>query len=524
MALASIKTFAATPGQTDFVFTPPYLAQSDVYVFIDDILTTAYTWLNSNTIRLNSGLAGGESVVIKRITDRSPLSSFAFGTTPSTAQANLILLRVQYIAQEVGDQIEVGALQQLGSGNYDATSNRIINLANGTGVNDAVNLGQLNTKQPLDATLTALAGITVAADKLIYATGVDSFSVTDITAAARNLIGGVAGAIDSFLPSQTGNSGKFLTTNGSASSWVVAPGTGTVTSIDGGRGVKTSTGSAITTSGTLYADCPVTTNTSGPVNISDSDRGRIFAATSGTFTYNLPAAAAVGSGWYCRIANTTAGTITVDGNASETINGNLTIQLFSNEGAIFVSDGTNFHMISTSLPDNKVSTAKLQAAAVTEAKLESGLQGKGYIVIEDRKAAATLAGTFTSGAWRTRDLNTKAIDTTGIATLSSNQITLPAGTYRVRTFAPAFGVSHHRSRFYNVTDAVSVADSLSMYADVTNLGNNLSQTESRFTIASPKVFELQHICSSTRASNGFGTGNGVGGDEIYSRVSLVKEA
>lgn len=42
--------------------------------------------------------------------------------------------------------------------------------------------------QPLDATLTALAGVTTAADKLVYATGSDTFSTTDITAAARTLL------------------------------------------------------------------------------------------------------------------------------------------------------------------------------------------------------------------------------------------------------------------------------------------------------------------------------------------------
>ncbi len=42
--------------------------------------------------------------------------------------------------------------------------------------------------QALDATLTALAGVTVAADKLIYATGADAFTITDLTAAGRALL------------------------------------------------------------------------------------------------------------------------------------------------------------------------------------------------------------------------------------------------------------------------------------------------------------------------------------------------
>ena len=44
------------------------------------------------------------------------------------------------------------------------------------------------SKQPLDATLTALAGVTVAANKLIYATGADAFTTADLTAAGRALL------------------------------------------------------------------------------------------------------------------------------------------------------------------------------------------------------------------------------------------------------------------------------------------------------------------------------------------------
>lgn len=45
-----------------------------------------------------------------------------------------------------------------------------------------------SAKQDADATLTALAGVTTAADKMIYAIGEDQFSTTDLTAFARSIL------------------------------------------------------------------------------------------------------------------------------------------------------------------------------------------------------------------------------------------------------------------------------------------------------------------------------------------------
>lgn len=75
-----------------------------------------------------------------------------------------------------------------------ATAGTAISLANtpagniaATNVQAAINELDVE-KQPLDATLTALAGVTTAADKLIYATGVDAFGVTDLSAFARTFL------------------------------------------------------------------------------------------------------------------------------------------------------------------------------------------------------------------------------------------------------------------------------------------------------------------------------------------------
>jgi hypothetical protein len=54
-------------------------------------------------------------------------------------------------------------------------------------LNTAITIA-LAAKQTLDATLTALAGLTIAADKLIYGTGVDTFATTDLSVFIRTLL------------------------------------------------------------------------------------------------------------------------------------------------------------------------------------------------------------------------------------------------------------------------------------------------------------------------------------------------
>jgi len=61
------------------------------------------------------------------------------------------------------------------------------------------------------------------------------------------------GAINALLPSQTGNSGKVLSTNGTDTSWAAVGGSGTVTSVDvsGGTTGLTTSGGPVTASGTI---------------------------------------------------------------------------------------------------------------------------------------------------------------------------------------------------------------------------------------------------------------------------------
>jgi hypothetical protein len=53
---------------------------------------------------------------------------------------------------------------------------------------DAIAAATPGAGQPADPTLTAFAALVTAADKMIYATGLDSFALTDTTAFGRSLL------------------------------------------------------------------------------------------------------------------------------------------------------------------------------------------------------------------------------------------------------------------------------------------------------------------------------------------------
>jgi hypothetical protein len=129
-----------------------------------------------------------------------------------------------------------------------------------------------------------------------------------------------------------------------------------------------------------------------------------------------------------------------------------------------------------------------------------------YINIQDQKTKGTDGGTFTTGAWRTRDLNTEQSDTGGHASVASNQITLASGTYICRIIAPAFSVNEHVAKLYNITDTADVLIGTSAYArQSTGLGFSHSIISGKFTISGSKVLEVQHISANTISTNGFGT-------------------
>ena len=122
--------------------------------------------------------------------------------------------------------------------------------------------------------------------------------------------------------------------------------------------------------------------------------------------------------------------------------------------------------------------------------------------VRDEKANGTAGGTNIAGV-NIRDLNTiKTNEITG-ASVSSNQITLPAGTYYIDGSAPTYRTGYGHVYLYNVTDSANEIYGYNDYANPTD-GASRSHVIGRFTIASQKVFELRHYAHTAFATYGLG--------------------
>jgi hypothetical protein len=144
-----------------------------------------------------------------------------------------------------------------------------------------------------------------------------------------------------------------------------------------------------------------------------------------------------------------------------------------------------------------------------------GIQGAAglsdYAIFQEQQASGVNGGTFTSGSWVTRTLNTTAVTVGTAITLAGNQITLAPGTYYIKAYVPAYLAGVHQARLYNTTSAATAIVGTSAVDDY-------SIIEGFVTVASTSVFEIQHQCTTTRVADGLGKGAAFGENVVYTKV------
>lgn len=259
--------------------------------------------------------------------------------------------------------------------------------------------------------------------------------------------------------------------------------------------------------------------------------GGITGGTSTQYTATpAPALTSYVTGQVVRVfintANTAPATLNVSGLGDVAIRkseGGALVPLVAGDLAAssvreFSYDGTFWQLINANY-------ATLAQGALAATALQNGGKFSAAVIqVRDEKAAGTEGGTFTAGAEQTRNLTTVVTNTITGASLATNQITLPVGTFDVIARAPAYGVGRHRALLFNVTGAATLLQgSLSSSSAGTPIMTD-SWVRGRFTLAAISALEIRHRCETTNAVTGFGTGLAALGTGVFTDVTITQVA
>ena len=142
-------------------------------------------------------------------------------------------------------------------------------------------------------------------------------------------------------------------------------------------------------------------------------------------------------------------------------------------------------------------------------------------VFRDEKPANSRGGSFVSGAWRTRDVNT--LECSGDwCLLSNNQLILTSGTYLFFCSCPAFAVRNHQAGLYNVSAGAFVAMGTVMYTYESYAGNNQSHVTALLSLSEAQIFEIRHQGYYTRDDDGFGVRAVFEEKGVYTEGVIIK--
>ena len=151
--------------------------------------------------------------------------------------------------------------------------------------------------------------------------------------------------------------------------------------------------------------------------------------------------------------------------------------------------------------------------------------GADYLLYQNTFASGGPASptTYASGAWRTMEINTEVTDAGGHGSLSTNVITLAAGTYELFAtggLSTNGGEDGFQYRFYNTSDS-SIVAAMNSYVGLINHDGTFTLF-AEFTIAGSKNFELQARSSGvTMYANYYAS---TGDPEVRWTVGLRKTA
>lgn len=147
----------------------------------------------------------------------------------------------------------------------------------------------------------------------------------------------------------------------------------------------------------------------------------------------------------------------------------------------------------------------------------------GTLHVRDEKADGTVGGTPTANAWTKRTLNTVKQNSITGASLATDQITLPAGTYQIYGHAPFHRTTHTQLRLRNITASATVL--VGPTTHVVDAVGNVALTNpiaGVVILAATAALELQYFLGSDAGgTNGLGLVDDTASAEVEVYAELV---
>lgn len=191
------------------------------------------------------------------------------------------------------------------------------------------------------------------------------------------------------------------------------------------------------------------------------DRASLLQWTGGSGTFSFTASATLGNGWFCLIKNSGSGTLTLDPNATETIDGSTTLLLSPNESLIVICDGVNLYTV-----------GRGRSLITTFTRLVKSVAGGSNVTLTATEAANNiieLTGTITA--------NINVIVPTTVASYDFYNNTNGAFTVTIKTAAGAGITLPQTTRQILLCDGTNVVKAVdSGTGSVTSIGTGTGLT------------------------------------------------
>ena len=144
-----------------------------------------------------------------------------------------------------------------------------------------------------------------------------------------------------------------------------------------------------------------------------------------------------------------------------------------------------------------------------------------YVKVSEVEASSISGGEAVANTWTNRVFNTIDTDTSSIASLGSNEITLPAGTYHVNASSPCGAGSPYKTRLQNITTSSTLLIGTSVYAGhATTTG--ISTIVGQIVLSGSTALAVQYYINGRTDANDLGYPASYGINEVYAVAEFNK--